>query len=200
MERKRQQRGMERMESLLEAAALVFAELGYDRATTNLIAARAGVSPGSLYQFFPHKAAMAEALASRYAANFEAVHAKVLTEGIEKVELGLFIDLVVDPFLAFHRDAPAFETLLSAGVMPGNVEVLKQAFARRLAELFTMRCPKANPKEMQVAVEVSMGIFNGLLPLLTKGSPASKRRAVVELKCVLERYLAPILDDGSRVR
>ncbi|WP_207943797.1 helix-turn-helix domain-containing protein, partial [Actinomadura sp. KC345] len=35
-------------------------------ATTNRIAAAAGISPGSLYQFFPNKEAIAEALADRF--------------------------------------------------------------------------------------------------------------------------------------
>lgn len=43
---------------ILEAAREVFDELGYARATTNHIAERAGISIGSLYQYFPDKAAL----------------------------------------------------------------------------------------------------------------------------------------------
>lgn len=202
-ERKRQRRGMQRMESLLDAAGVVFAEVGYERATTNQIAAKANVSPGTLYQFFPHKAAMAEALATRYADSFESVHAHVLTPGIEQRPLSEFIDVVVDPFLDFHRQAPAFEALLLAGAFPGElserVQTLKQTFAKRLAKLFLLRRPHNKPKEMQLAAEVSMSIFSGLLPMLMKGTQASRKRAAQELKRVLEGYLAPLLDNGSRV-
>lgn len=59
--RRRQRRGEQRMETLLRAAEVVFAEVGYNRATTNLIAARASVSPGTLYQFYRNKEALAEA-------------------------------------------------------------------------------------------------------------------------------------------
>src|SRR6266511_1332655 len=52
------------MAGILDAAAGVFADAGYERATTNAIAAAAGISPGSLYQFFPNKEAIAEALAA----------------------------------------------------------------------------------------------------------------------------------------
>jgi len=51
----RQKRSKELVEAILEAAAQIFAELGYARATTNKIAERAGVSVGSLYQYFPNK-------------------------------------------------------------------------------------------------------------------------------------------------
>lgn len=199
-ERKRQKRGMDRMESLLAAAALEFAEQGYERCTTNQIAARAGVSPGTLYQFFPHKQAMAQALASRYAVAFEAVHANVFSEGMEKLPLPQWIDLIVDPFLEFHRAAPAFEALLLAGALGERTVSLKHAFAKRLAGLFLLRCPGAKRLEMQNAAEVAMAIFSGMLPMLIQGGPAARRRATVELKLVLERYLAPILDNGAGVR
>jgi AcrR family transcriptional regulator len=53
-------------EALLEAAARVFVKEGYARATTNRIAAAAGVSVGSLYQYFPSKDAIAVELLRRY--------------------------------------------------------------------------------------------------------------------------------------
>src|SRR6266542_6598743 len=61
---RRQARGERRIAQLLDAAGEVFATVGYAAATTNAIAAQAGVSPGTLYQFFPNKQAMAEALAT----------------------------------------------------------------------------------------------------------------------------------------
>lgn len=63
----KRKRGLERVASLLDAGAAVFAEKGYDAATMTEIAARAGAAIGSLYQFFPNKQALAEALVSRYA-------------------------------------------------------------------------------------------------------------------------------------
>jgi len=181
MDRKRQQRGVERTESLLDSAAQVFAEVGYKRATTNLIAARAKVSHGSLYQFSPHKAARAAALATRYESSFETVHTGVFVEGIERLELRQFIDFLVGPFLNFHRAAPAFEALLLAGAKPGptgtHIISLKTAFSKTLAGLFVLRHPGSNPKEVKMAAEVSLEIFSGLLPMVVQGSPAVRRRA-----------------------
>jgi len=54
------------VETLLEAAARVFVKEGYAKATTNRIAAAAGVSVGSLYQYFPSKDAIAVELLRRY--------------------------------------------------------------------------------------------------------------------------------------
>jgi AcrR family transcriptional regulator len=64
--RRRQARGERRIAQLLDAAAQVFAAEGYVAATMNAVAAAASVSPGTLYQFFPNKESMAEALAEHY--------------------------------------------------------------------------------------------------------------------------------------
>jgi AcrR family transcriptional regulator len=52
--------------TLLEAATRVFVKEGYAKATTNRIATAAGVSVGSLYQYFPSKDAIAVELLRRY--------------------------------------------------------------------------------------------------------------------------------------
>jgi AcrR family transcriptional regulator len=61
-------RGKRRVADLLQAAAAVFAEKGYEAATMTEIAARAGAPIGSLYQFFPVKDALADTLVQNYVA------------------------------------------------------------------------------------------------------------------------------------
>src|SRR5947207_6216457 len=67
------ERGRARVAALLAAAVGVFAENGYDAATMTGIAARAGASIGSLYQFFPTKELIAEALHAQYSDDFAAM-------------------------------------------------------------------------------------------------------------------------------
>src|ERR1700684_1471656 len=59
-------RGVQRVAELLDASAALFAENGYETTTMTQIAIRAGASIGSLYQFFPSKEVLAEALFARY--------------------------------------------------------------------------------------------------------------------------------------
>ncbi len=61
----KQRRSREMVERLLEATAATLAERGLDDTTTNHIAEKAGVSIGSLYQYFPDKEALLEALMER---------------------------------------------------------------------------------------------------------------------------------------
>ena len=64
----RQKRSREMVSRLLDATAATIAERGLVDATTNHIAERAGVSIGSLYQYFPDKESLVEALLERMAA------------------------------------------------------------------------------------------------------------------------------------
>ena len=54
----RQARSQATVEVILAAAARVFARSGYAATTTNHVAAKAGVSIGSLYEYFPSKDAI----------------------------------------------------------------------------------------------------------------------------------------------
>jgi len=62
----RQRRSAETVERILAAAARIFDERGYRATTTNHVAELAGVSIGSLYQYFPNKDALLVALAERH--------------------------------------------------------------------------------------------------------------------------------------
>ncbi len=61
-----QKRSRERVERMLSAASALIAEKGSDAMRMGEVAAKAGVPIGSLYQFFPDKAAIIRTLAERY--------------------------------------------------------------------------------------------------------------------------------------
>jgi len=75
-----QARSRQTVDVLLEATARVLIKEGYDKTTTNKIAAVAGVSIGSLYQYFPDKPAVARALAERYGAEVADAWAPLVAE------------------------------------------------------------------------------------------------------------------------
>lgn len=193
---RRQDRGKQRMESLLQAAEEVFAEVGYERATTNLIASRAAVSPGTLYQFYSNKEALAGALAERYAQELEALHARIFDDARPQLPLPGFVDAMVDPFLDFHRKAPAFEALfLGAAASPElakRVSVLHDTVASRLVSVFERRAPAVEREDLLWAAEAAVGVFRGMLPVVMAAKGTKRKRAVDELKTVLRRYLEPL--------
>src|SRR5487761_943127 len=73
-----QERSRATVDALLEATTRVLIKEGYDRASTNRIAEVAGVSIGSLYQYFPSKEALVAAVIDRHTQEISEVTRKVL--------------------------------------------------------------------------------------------------------------------------
>jgi AcrR family transcriptional regulator len=100
------------VEAILQAAAQVFERHGYAAGTTNRIAARAGVSIGSLYQYFPSKDAILLALARRHLAE----GAALLRPHLDRLHAGCPLDEVladvVDAMVALHASAPQLHRVL----------------------------------------------------------------------------------------
>lgn len=106
-----QTRAVETRDRILDAAARVFSRHGYAAGTTNRIAAAAGLSVGSLYQYFPNKDAILVELVRRHlhtgAAAVEAALASVGGGDVERV-----LAAVVDATIATHAVDPALHQVL----------------------------------------------------------------------------------------
>ena len=99
-----QQRSRDRVERLLTVAASLIAERGSEALKMSELADRAGVSIGSLYQYFPDKGAVIRTLAQRYNAQSRVCIAAALvpvrdTAGLRRAFAGL-IDTYYQMFLA----------------------------------------------------------------------------------------------------
>jgi AcrR family transcriptional regulator len=112
-------RGKQRVAALIDAGAELIAEKGYEATTMTEIAQRAGAAIGSLYQFFPSKEALAEALFNRYAERAAVSFARVeeLAPGLSPAELA---DLLIDYKLALRTDRDA--TIALSSSVAGIVE------------------------------------------------------------------------------
>jgi AcrR family transcriptional regulator len=193
--RRRQARGQRRIDQLLDVAAKVFAEVGFEAATTNAIAARAGVSPGSLYQFFPNKDAMAEALADRFEARLRETQA-IFGPEIEYLPLDQLIDHVIDPLVAFHVAHPGFQALFSGSIVSPRLASAVQGFLHavvgRAEAMLAVRAPQLPPERRARCARVSVELVRALLPLVVTSDPAEREAMVAELKAVQRGYLAPL--------
>ncbi|MCP4198892.1 MAG: TetR/AcrR family transcriptional regulator [Proteobacteria bacterium] len=114
----RQSRSKEMVEAILQAAAEVFATRGYARATTNKIAARAGVSVGSLYQYYPNKDSL---LASLLAEHHREVHRVVDTALTRLIDPATPLDdglrHLFNELVRLHQANPNLTKALSAAVL-----------------------------------------------------------------------------------
>ena len=108
-----QERGERRVTELLDAAASLLAEVGYEATTLTAVAERAGASIGALYQYFPNKEAIVRALLVQYGAELDARWAPLLDEAaalsVKQLVARIFA-LMID----FIESRPAFLRLLDA--------------------------------------------------------------------------------------
>jgi AcrR family transcriptional regulator len=194
---RRQARGERRMAQILDAAAEVIGEAGFAAASTNLIAARAGVSPGTLYQFFPGKPAIAAALAERFTATMAEAHRRSFDPaGVADLDLAVLVDRVVDPLIAANVAHPAVRAMLTAGELPeplaAAVAPLHGSLASRIEGLIAVRVPALPPAERARHALVLMYVVRGLLGPIVAADGAARAGLVTGLKDVLVRYLEPI--------
>jgi len=143
--RPRQERSRRTVEAILEAAAQVFERRGYAAGTTDAIAARAGVSVGSVYQYFPNKDAILVALVERHLEEGVALVSQLLREAREgPVELGALLRRFVEAMLALHQREPRlhrvlFEEIPLPASLRRELERREQSIAQEVAALLTSR-------------------------------------------------------------
>jgi AcrR family transcriptional regulator len=114
----RQQRSQLMVQAILQAGAETFAKLGYARTTTNRIAQRAGVSVGSLYQYFPNKDSLLVGLMAKHHADVAEVVGRALArlaDPATSLEVGL--RQLVGELVALHESDPALTKALSSAVL-----------------------------------------------------------------------------------
>jgi len=107
----REERTKEAIDDILEATAQILKQVGVHKATTELIAAHLGLSVGSLYQYFPNKIAVYEALMMRH---FEHMAKAAFSLGrrLSGATADEFPDLVVEILLTIERNDPKLNGLL----------------------------------------------------------------------------------------
>lgn len=198
--RRRQARGERRVAQLLKAAASVFCAVGYTASSTNAIAREAGVSPGTLYQFFPNKEAIAVELGSRLIRQMDETHGRVFTPENARLPLDQLIDAVADPFVEFNCANPAFLALIKGPDAPGRIteehDTLHAALLNRVSWILALRSPSLSRVERTLVAEMSFAMFKAALDLVVQSEGAERLAYVGEMKGMLFRYLAPYVGTG----
>ncbi|MFI0352024.1 TetR/AcrR family transcriptional regulator [Actinomadura sp. 9N407] len=195
--RKRQARGERRMQEILDAAAGVFAECGYEASTTNRIAAAAGISPGSLYQFFPNKEAIAQALADRFVGQMVRAHRQAFeSPDAGRVPAARMVDRMADPIIEFNLAHPGFKALFARADMPAGlaaaVAPIQAALLGRVEALLRVRAPGLSPAERTRSARVLIQIFQAMVPMVTAAAEDERAAVTAEVKKVLLGYLEPL--------
>jgi AcrR family transcriptional regulator len=183
---------------MLDAAAALLDEVGYDATTTSLIASRAGVSVGSLYQFFPDRRAVLQALAVRSFERF----AEVLTARVEAtppVSWQGAVDLVVDVYVEFSRTEPAARVLSFGGPVDRHMldadDDNNAVVSRALRDVLRLVLPDlGDGPELTQAFRVAVEAGDGVLDLAFRLDPRGDPAVITEAKRLIQAYLSGYLD------
>lgn len=188
----RQQRARARVEGILDAAAAVFEEVGYDQATTSQIVERAGVSPGTLYRWFPDKVALGDALAERYLEALMAFYGPLLDDDPDE-PVPAMIRRVLQQLAAFVSSQGALAALLASAVSPLTTTAAGQRLEANLAEqvrgILELRVPGLVPAERDRVAAVVLRVVLTMLTTLPTVDPTDRPAAADDYADVLVAYV-----------
>jgi AcrR family transcriptional regulator len=198
-----QARSRQRVERVLDTAAQLVDDLGPDAVTTASIAAAAGVSIGWLYDFFPNRESVFDAVVERSFGKVtplaEAVHASMPTADWRET-----LEAVVWTLFDFYRDEPGFRVLwfsrFQSAAMVARNRQLDLAGVGRTYERMHRRGLDLVGVDPEHAVHLVIGIIDKGLDLAflldTEGDRDLIHQTIVAAVAYLERYAA----DESRAR
>ena len=155
--------------------------MGYDAATTNLIAVQAGTSIGSLYEFFPNKEALASALAERYMGAIGQLYETLIVDE-PGVSAEVMVPRVVGALDRFYRDHPGAVPLLNGRFTSPELANaganLQRAMVRRVDAVIASKQPGLSPPRRLLVSEVIAEVARSLL-VLSDQMPLHQRKAMI---------------------
>ncbi len=182
-------RRKERVAALLEAAVEAFAEKGFDAATMTEIAAKAGASIGSLYQFFPTKDLLATAL---HAANGQALSQMLdeLAQQSAGLSPAMLADRLFDGLSRFLAEHPAFVVLVDRkDPDPAAKQAKRQRFRQQIAGLLMHATPPLPPERAEVMAVLILHFIKTAVTISGEADLAVGQQALDELRAMLRHHL-----------
>ena len=157
-----QARSTARLTTLLDAAAQIIDEIGFERLTTAMVADRAGASIGTVYRYFPDRIALLQALGAR---NLERVLERLSDEVMDDRHDDWLAALTAafDVLIASFRDEPGFRGLRVGDVIdlrPAPIErtfnsIVAERLFDHLAGRFDLHDSRESRFRFELAIEVS---------------------------------------------
>jgi AcrR family transcriptional regulator len=183
-----QARSTARLATLLDAAAAVIDEIGYERLTTAMVADRAGASIGTVYRYFPDRIAVLQSLAARNSERARELVQSELVADAHPTALDALL-AVLDVTAELFRSEPGYRALRVGDVLDllphgddatGN-SVLASVVVRRLDERFGVGSGASERQAIETAVEVIDALVARAFARTPDGDPrwlAEARRIV----------------------
>ena len=188
-----QARSRARVEAILKAAGALLGEVGYDGVTTNLIAERAGVPVGSIYQFFETKDDIIAALVERFQARIHRLASEELDAASAAWNRHVFVAKLVDGIAGIQAEANAFVCVFSCSQsharFDGLARELRATLVGHLDRVFAEAFPKLAKAERSRMLAAWSDITGAMIASLDRSKPGERGKLLEELKTILSAYL-----------
>jgi AcrR family transcriptional regulator len=158
-----QQRSRERVERMLDIATALIAEAGSDALRMSEVAEKASVSIGSLYQYFPDKAAIIRTLAERYNAQGRACVAAELAKVGKAGELPIALERVTDGYYAMFLAEPVMLDIWSGTQADKVLQEMDAEDGRAHAAMLTDVMTRLHPAADHHRIESSAFLLMHLI-------------------------------------
>jgi AcrR family transcriptional regulator len=187
-----QERSAARVGRMLDVCGRLIEEVGYEATTTTMIAKHAEVSVGSLYQFFPDKRAVVQALAQRNLDTYLARLGQVLAER-RLAHWWDMIDVATDVFVELHRELPGFRVIRFGDVVDTHLlqpaEDNDQVLAQRLFDLVQSRFGVELSAQEQLVVVIMIKAGDAVTRYAFR-DPGGDPQVIDEIKILMNAYLS----------
>ena len=191
----RQGRSVATVDAILDATARVLCKTGYDRASTNRVALAAGVSVGSLYQYFPSKEALVAALAERHMTQMTTIVRANLAE-VAHAPIPVAVRSIITAMFEAHTLEPALHKVLIEQVPRigrlENLHKMESETQAMVAGLIEARRSEIRPRALPevVAFMLAHTVESVTHAVVTEELDASRAAAVAdELTDLVLHYL-----------
>ena len=188
-----QKRSRERVERMLAAASALIAEHGSDAMKMGDVAEKAGVSIGSLYQYFPDKAAIIRTLAERYNALGRECIETELAKVKDAAGLGRAFGRLVDTYYHLFLTEPVMRDIWSGTQADKQLREIELAESRAngalLAAVLMRLQPEADPDELAQTAFLVMSLGETTMRLAISVGPEEGRALVARYKHMVLREL-----------
>jgi AcrR family transcriptional regulator len=195
-----QARSRARIEDILDAASELLASGGPEGLSTTRIADRAGISVGSLYQYFPDKGSIVDALARRYLDEFEAL----MDELIEAPESDDLVGSLIDAFADRYRAEPGYRALWFGRHLSDELREAdrqnKLALADGARRLLVDRGLARDGAALRNICRAAVLTADALLQESFRADPRGERALLEEAKRILRAYLAEVAEPDAKNR
>ena len=187
-----QGRSLARVQRMLYACARLIDEVGYEGLTTTLLAERAGVAIGSVYQFFPDKRAIVQALTMRNVeAYVERLSARITDGGLDKWWDA--VDAAMDEYIDMHRTMPGFRTLHFGDVVDTNLLDEERdnnaVIVEQLGNILKTQFHVTDGPKLTFALSMAVEIADALVKAAFRYQPDGDERILTEAKDIVREYL-----------